>query len=236
MQITPIFLTVTTLGIYISLNGKETLTSSCLFSVIALFNQLTVPLMIFPVTLPVIISAIISTNRIHNFLNLKEITREFVGITKMARILSKSDASLDAYDDISVNLSKECIPSALSSEEIYKIIKNNESRKSTKKKNDLIRNSRILRSTKNVHQIKVITANQNLMQTDLSQIDEDKAVVIKRGIFSWNDKFNFYIDNIEIPKGKFTAVIGDNGSGKTSFLLALLQEMTKLSGQVLWNK
>ncbi|KAL5292357.1 Sur family protein [Megaselia abdita] len=236
IHITPIFITVTTLGIYVQINGKENLTSSTLFSAIALFNQLTVPLLIFPVTLPIIISAIISTKRIHKFFIMKEITREFEGITKMARILSKSDASLDVYDDVSVESSSEGIRAAVSSEEIYKIKKNKEIRRSPKKRNDLIRNSRIQRTTRNLNHIKIVTSNQTILQKDLSQIDDDKALVIREGVFSWSNDFNFQMDNIAIPKGKLTVVVGDNGSGKSSFLLALLQEMNKLSGQVLWNK
>lgn len=167
---------------------------------------------------------------------MKEITREFEGITKMARILSKSDASLDVYDDISVDLPSESIRAAVSSEEIYKIRKNKEIRRLPKKRNDLIRNSRIQRTTRNLNNIKIVTTNQPILQTDLSQIDDDKALVIRNGVFSWNSDFNFRMDCIEIPKGKLTVVVGDNGSGKSSLLLALLQEMIKLSGQVVWNK
>lgn len=154
----------------------------------------------------------------------------------MARILSKSDASLDVYDDVSVDLSSEGIRAAVSSEEIYKIKKNKEIKISPKKRNDLIRNSRISRTTRNLNHIKVVTTNQSVLQTDLCQIEDDKAVVIRKAVFSWNNDFNFQMDGIEIPKGKLTVIVGDNGSGKSSLLLALLQEMNKLSGQVLWNK
>lgn len=154
----------------------------------------------------------------------------------MARILSKSDASLDVYDDVSVDLPNEGIRTAVSSEEIYKIKKNKEVKRSPKKRNDLIRNSRIQRSTRNLNHIKILTSNQTILQKDLIHIDDDKALVIREGVFSWNNDFNFQMDGIEIPKGKLTVVVGENGSGKSSFLLALLQEMRKLSGQVLWNK
>lgn len=40
---------------------EEPITLSCLFASLALFNQLTVPLFIFPVMLPIIVSAIVSS-------------------------------------------------------------------------------------------------------------------------------------------------------------------------------
>lgn len=218
------------------MNGRKQLTSSVLFSAIALFNQLTVPLLIFPVTLPVIISAIISTNRIHKFLNLSEITREFEGIRHMARMLSKSDASLNVYDELCVEPPCEPIRSSVSSEEIYKIKKCKEIRKTPKKRNDLIRNSRIQRTTRNLNHVKIATCNQTILQKDLCQIDEDKAVVIKNAVFSWDNENKLNIEAIEIPRGKLTVIVGDNGSGKSSLLLSLIQEMNKISGQVLWNK
>ncbi|XP_055905091.1 ATP-binding cassette sub-family C member Sur isoform X2 [Eupeodes corollae] len=74
-------------------------TASRLFSALALFNQLTVPLLIFPITVPIIISAIVSTRRLEKFLREREVQKQFEGIRHMARILSKSDASLDMYEE-----------------------------------------------------------------------------------------------------------------------------------------
>jgi hypothetical protein len=69
--------------------------SSNVFTALALFNQLTVPLFIFPITIPIIISSLISTRRIERFLSLPEIEKEFEGVKHMARVLSKHDDSLD---------------------------------------------------------------------------------------------------------------------------------------------
>jgi hypothetical protein len=69
--------------------------SSNVFSALALFNQLTVPLFIFPITIPIIISSLISTRRIERFLSCAEIEKEFDGIKHMARVLCKSNGSLD---------------------------------------------------------------------------------------------------------------------------------------------
>jgi len=74
------------------------LNASRLFSSLALFQQLTVPLLIFPITVPIIIAARVSTRRLERFLKSSEIQKQFEGIRNMARILSKSDASLDMYE------------------------------------------------------------------------------------------------------------------------------------------
>lgn len=69
--------------------------SSNVFAALALFNQLTVPLFIFPITIPIIISCLISTKRIARFLSQPEVEKEFEGVRNMARILCKSSESLD---------------------------------------------------------------------------------------------------------------------------------------------
>lgn len=69
--------------------------SSNVFTALALFNQLTVPLFIFPITIPIIISSLISTRRIERFLSQPEIEKEFEGVKHMARVLCKNNDSLD---------------------------------------------------------------------------------------------------------------------------------------------
>lgn len=69
--------------------------SSNVFTALALFNQLTVPLFIFPITIPIIISSLISTRRIERFLSQPEIEKEFEGIKHMARVLCKNNEALD---------------------------------------------------------------------------------------------------------------------------------------------
>lgn len=73
-------------------------TTGHVFAALALFNQLTVPLFIFPITIPMIISAIVSTRRLEVFLRQPEVQKEFEGIRNMARVMSRSDASLDVFE------------------------------------------------------------------------------------------------------------------------------------------
>lgn len=51
----------------------QPLTASKVFTGLALFNQLTVPLYIIPLVIPMLISAIISTKRLAQFLSLPEV-------------------------------------------------------------------------------------------------------------------------------------------------------------------
>ncbi|XP_025407848.1 ATP-binding cassette sub-family C member Sur-like isoform X2 [Sipha flava] len=62
------------LGLYCLQHGTQKLDSGAIFSSLALSNQLTVPLFIFPITVPIIIAAIVSTKRIEEFMALPEIT------------------------------------------------------------------------------------------------------------------------------------------------------------------
>ncbi|XP_002132511.3 ATP-binding cassette sub-family C member Sur isoform X1 [Drosophila pseudoobscura] len=99
-HISTVLITFVTLGVYVWLPREAdlNLNASRLFSALALFQQLTVPLLIFPITVPIIIAARVSTRRLQRFFEASEIQKQFEGIRNMARILSKSDASLDMYE------------------------------------------------------------------------------------------------------------------------------------------
>ncbi|XP_046812032.1 ATP-binding cassette sub-family C member Sur-like, partial [Lucilia cuprina] len=97
-HISSVLITFVTLSVYVYLETGAEFTASRLFSALALFQQLTVPLLIFPITVPIILSAVVSTKRLETFLAANEIQKQFEGIRNMARILSKSDASLDMYE------------------------------------------------------------------------------------------------------------------------------------------
>ncbi|PSR85992.1 ABC transporter C family member 4 like [Actinidia chinensis var. chinensis] len=61
------------------------------------------------------------------------------------------------------------------------------------------------------------------------------VVEVKDGTFSWDDEGEEQVVknlNLEIKKGELAAIVGTVGSGKSSFLSAILGEMHKLSGKV----
>lgn len=95
-HISSILITVVTFAAFTLINDDAIeFNSSNVFAALALFNQLTVPLFIFPITIPIIISCLISTKRIGRFLSQPEIEKEFEGVRNMARMLCKSSESLD---------------------------------------------------------------------------------------------------------------------------------------------
>lgn len=90
-----------TFAVFLSIERNDVMdkfTTGRVFAALALFNQLTVPLFIFPITIPMIISAIVSTRRLEVFLRQPEVQKEFEGIRNMARVMSRSDASLDVFE------------------------------------------------------------------------------------------------------------------------------------------
>lgn len=100
-HLSSIIITVVTIAVFLSIENADTtdkFTTGRVFAALALFNQLTVPLFIFPITIPMIISAIVSTRRIQTFLRQPEVQKEFEGIRNMARVMSRSDASLDVFE------------------------------------------------------------------------------------------------------------------------------------------
>ncbi|XP_053625713.1 ATP-binding cassette sub-family C member 8 isoform X2 [Plodia interpunctella] len=67
-----ILVTVVTFTMYYFIENSKNLTAVNVFTGLALFNQLTVPLLILPVTVLMVIQAMVSTKRIHDFLDLPE--------------------------------------------------------------------------------------------------------------------------------------------------------------------
>lgn len=101
IHISSVIIAFVTIAVFLcieSIDDATKFTTSRVFAALALFNQLTVPLFIFPITIPIIISAIVSTRRLEQFLRQPEVRKEFEGIQKIARVLSRSEPSLDVFE------------------------------------------------------------------------------------------------------------------------------------------
>ncbi|ODN02369.1 ATP-binding cassette sub-family C member 8 [Orchesella cincta] len=70
-HISSVLVTVVTFGLYPFIESEK-LEPPKVFAGLALFNQLTVPLFIFPITVPVVIDALVSARRVREFLLLPE--------------------------------------------------------------------------------------------------------------------------------------------------------------------
>ncbi|XP_067676731.1 multidrug resistance-associated protein 1-like isoform X1 [Haliotis asinina] len=64
--------------------------------------------------------------------------------------------------------------------------------------------------------------------------DAEYAIQVEKGIFTWDRSQppNLRGINLKVPEGKLVAIVGHVGSGKSSFLSAILGDMEKLSGTV----
>lgn len=101
IHVSSVIIAFVTIAVFLcieSVDNATKFTTSRVFAALALFNQLTVPLFIFPITIPIIISAIVSTRRLEQFLRQPEVHKEFEGIRKIARVMSRSEASLDVFE------------------------------------------------------------------------------------------------------------------------------------------
>lgn len=77
----------------------------------------------------------------------------------------------------------------------------------------------------------------NSEDLDFSSVEHDpsygQSLTIKDGSFSWGENTPILKNiSLSIPSGSLVAVVGFVGSGKSSFLSAILGEMKKLSGRV----
>lgn len=253
-HVSTILITFVTLLIYVNRNDVP-FNAGRLFTALALFNQLTVPLFIFPITVPIIIAAVVSTKRLEKFLSQPEVEKELEGVKHMARFISQSDASLDILEETTVtnevlnrNSSNEA---PITAQEDFSITPENtlphakdldctathslERRKATLRKG-----SPVTRTFKYGRESQTSKSVKKLNDKSIKLSDEF-VVQINDTIFSWNkDDFVSTLtvnSSILVPKGKLTLIIGHTGSGKSSFLAALLQEMYKVEeGKLLWDK
>ncbi|ETN61558.1 hypothetical protein AND_006763 [Anopheles darlingi] len=353
-HVSSVLITIVTIAVFLGLeNNPIELTAGRLFASLALFNQLTVPLFIFPITIPVTLSAIVSTSRLEAFLSQPEVERgSLEGIRTMARILSRSNASLDMYEsgdeeeppedgvatteadplrgqereertaagpqpepqtlvhhcttvtreesikslgndqvDPSDNrtgegrssLERTKLPpssqhssiSSSTSRSIRSGIGRNDDEEATltvseRKTVRLPRPAAKYQKTAVNPRVKLKKNSQLSVSARLEKcrqkqkhlaremrfgVPDDAAVYLQDARFRWNgarqdeaaaeaDAANavhppdgtLHIEQLTIPKGKLTMIVGRSGSGKSSLLAALLKEINHLSGELLWNK
>ncbi|CAO1396998.1 unnamed protein product [Diamesa serratosioi] len=226
-HISSILITIVTFAVYTLINDdKIEFNASNVFAALALFNQLTVPLFIFPITIPMIISAIISTKRIERFLSQIEISKEFEGIRNMARVLCKSNTSLDEEPSTTPPSTSNPYEDSYNNNQI--------------KKRNLGRTSVVGKNTSNINNNQVITNESLKIKLPSFIISDDFIVSIKDAKYSWDNRLDdsnmLKIDQLSIPRGVLTIIVGKTASGKSSLLGALLKEMQIVSGSIEWNK
>ncbi|XP_023943030.2 multidrug resistance-associated protein 1 [Bicyclus anynana] len=195
-HLSAIFVTVVTFTTNYYLDKSSNLTVVNVFAGLALFNQLTIPMLIFPVTVLMIIQAMVSTKRIKDFLELPESynARDVDDDTYSHNVMHDCDDVIDA----------------------------------TMEENPLSEKDELNIDDEQID-------NQNKANVDH---DQEYLVRFRNAAFSWRLKENGWleIDDLDIASGKLIMVVGASGSGKSSFISAILGEMHQERGDVFVNR
>ncbi|XP_071504808.1 ATP-binding cassette sub-family C member 9-like [Diadema antillarum] len=205
----PILVTLVSFGTYTFLTGKP-LTPDVAFSSLSFFNQLTIPLFLLPMTLATMVNAVVSSNRLLNFFMAPEV--------ETAEFAENLREETDGYDHDNGQLPAVDFRQPSSSEKASLLQNEDKSNHHSNGYGSLDRRSKT--------------------ESAPSPVPDDVAVKIVNGNFTWDENSNLPVIskvNVEIPAGKLTMVVGQVGSGKSSFCSAILGEMTTMSGSVLFN-
>ncbi|XP_020299812.1 ATP-binding cassette sub-family C member Sur [Pseudomyrmex gracilis] len=212
-HVSSVLMTLFTFGIYFWLEERN-LDAGNVFASLALFSQLTVPLFIFPVIVPIIINAMISTTRLENFLELPEIVN----------ILPKP---------INYKSSKDTLSSSRTDNDAEVVIIDTTFRSL----DNIEEGEENIVEVPNLHDIG--SAMCLSVDTVFEKDPEVPEYVLKitSSIFTWgSDETTLRVRALNFPGEQLTMIVGKIGSGKTSLLMALLGEIQRTSGNIEWTK
>ncbi|XP_070536210.1 ATP-binding cassette sub-family C member 8-like [Ptychodera flava] len=230
-QSVPVVLTFISFAVYTLIN-PDPLTPEVAFASLALFNQLVWPLSTLPSCVSYLVNALAGTRRLRTFFASAELAESESGREPLSRgfenAMSDDDGDDDngEADDVDDFMSMFDNPGSDEGATV-KLVKDGSSykRKCPKRYGTFERNE----STED---------NEDLRECDDS-VPDDIGVQIKNGNFTWESdstKPTLRDINVEIPNGKLTMVAGLVGSGKTSLLSAMLEEIEVISGTVKFNR
>ncbi|XP_012265786.2 ATP-binding cassette sub-family C member Sur [Athalia rosae] len=205
-----VLMTLFTFGVYFWLEERH-LDAGSVFTSLALFSQLTVPLFIFPVMVSIIINAKLSSKRLEKFLSLPETVDILPEDTTKSGPRNKGQGTKSRPD---AEVTKQHADAMFGS--LDNIEEGEEDHNSYKD------DSALSSSSDTVFE---------------SESDTVQSVVSVSGVFSWGSQENqLIVNDLTFPRGKLTLVVGKIGSGKTSLLSAILGEIQTISGKVEWLK
>ncbi|XP_076160818.1 sulfonylurea receptor isoform X2 [Ptiloglossa arizonensis] len=208
--------TLFTFGAYFWLEERS-LEAGNVFTSLALFSQLTVPLLIFPVIIPIIINAMISTTRMEEFLQLPEIENVLPdSVDRKTEIVESRSSPTNSIDESTVEGMK--VHSAATFGSLDKIEEDEEDGQSC-----------CMREFK----LDIDSSVDTVFEKD----PETPVLRMKACTFSWGmDECQLSIADLKIPRGQLTLIVGKTGSGKTSLLLGMLGEIQNTTGTIKWTK
>nr|XP_054751164.1 ATP-binding cassette sub-family C member 9-like [Lytechinus pictus]XP_054751165.1 ATP-binding cassette sub-family C member 9-like [Lytechinus pictus] len=203
----PILVTLVSFGTYTLFTGKPLLPDVA-FASLSFFNQLTIPLFLLPMTLAIMVNAVVSSNRLLNFFLAPEVE------TAATADVLREDTHCDGDENGQVPAVGFRQPS-------------------TSEKSSLLQNE----DTSHKYGYGSVD-RLSRSEVAPSPIPDDVAVKLVNASFTWDSDSNLPIisrANVEIPAGKLTMVVGQVGSGKSSLISAILGEMTTMSGSVMFG-
>ncbi|XP_033637853.1 ATP-binding cassette sub-family C member 9-like [Asterias rubens] len=220
----PLMVTLVSFGTMLPLTG-QILTPDVAFSSLALFNLLQDPLFLFPMTLFMTINGAISTARIGAFLAAPEVNMETLTAieTKKTHLDSQSNGRLEnngncfSDEGLEVPLLK-----TTSDKLVDSVMSTSHESQSRGTYGSLLSSSSVEYGT----------------CPHPPELPNHIAIQIENGSFTWDPESSQPILNdlnVTIPAGKLTMIVGTVGSGKSSFLSAILEEMTLQKGTIQIN-
>ncbi|XP_033647324.1 ATP-binding cassette sub-family C member 9-like [Asterias rubens] len=221
---TPVLVTLVGYGSYSSFTGQP-LTPEVTFSAFALFNMLTMPLMMLPMSLVYVVNGVVSGQRVLKFLLAPEIEdSDGRGIVRPRSVSGYQNAE----EDLSVGFRKDSsqITIISSASEL-------EDDPGTEKTTLLNGNTAKKRKSKEARYGAAGTRRNQFKTGPSTRLKKTVAIQISHGSYRWDLESECPVlndINLEIPEGKLTIVIGQVGSGKSSLLSAILGEMTTMGG------
>ncbi|XP_071815996.1 ATP-binding cassette sub-family C member 9-like isoform X3 [Apostichopus japonicus] len=215
---TPLLVTLISYSLYQVLEGKA-LTPEITFSSLSVFNSMFVPMFMLPQVIQFYVNAVVSTKRLRTFFSAAEIEDGEDGRT--LEKVNRLNPGHVPQRDIKAN-----------GHESFKKI-------------DADSDGQVYSNPA----FETETQNGNLKESNLKFAEDtiDKlrhengwpVAKISHGSFTWDAEAStptLSDIDLEIPAGKLTIVVGQVGGGKSSFISALLGEMSTVSGSVQWDK
>ena len=202
----------------------QPLKASTVFTSIALFNQITVPLYIVPLVIPMLISAIVSNRRLTNYFSMRNIQSNIIEWNDQQSIYYNNDLSM-----MDAPRSAPILESELSS------------------------SSLTMNNTKFLHRtldrcLSVASSYRPLSKQNNKQF-ENFCCYIKNGKFIWYDddeairaniknpdsiECTLSDINVRFPRNRLTILVGSIGSGKSTLLASMIGETYKANGEIHW--
>ncbi|XP_022102306.1 ATP-binding cassette sub-family C member 9-like isoform X2 [Acanthaster planci] len=219
----PVLVTLVAFITFEPLSGQP-LTPDITFSSLSLFNLIAIPLLVMPASVSSVVGSFVSSKRIIKFLLAPEVKGDRAlpmdteGKVQCKEKKGYSDSSRVVFRKLDEALSEPTVSIGAQADD-------------SDDQSDDTERALMLSSIS-------LSRGKDLPDASTSNSDQGIAIKITGGNFAWDPESTsptLSDVNVQIPAGKLTMVIGAVGSGKSSLLASILNEMTTISGNVYIN-